>query len=108
MFEPGLRGYAAPMTAAQHTDTGHSHGEGCGHVAFPHGDHTDYAHDGQIHRESGGSWEACEVGAHTVAEGHDHDHGSGCGHVAVPHGDHVDYLHDGSRHAGHEGHYDEH
>nr|WP_240522131.1 hypothetical protein [Amycolatopsis vastitatis] len=25
------------------------HGEGCGHVAVPHGDHVDYVHDGHRH-----------------------------------------------------------
>ena len=33
----------------QHADHGHVHGEGCGHVAVPHGDHVDYIHDGCRH-----------------------------------------------------------
>jgi hypothetical protein len=97
------------MTTANTVHTDHEHRDGCGHVSFPHGDHTDYAHDGHIDRERGGSWESCEVTGHSEADGaHEHRHGAGCGHVAVPHGDHVDYLHDGSRHAAHENHYDEH
>lgn len=50
------------MTTAhvEHTGhEGHTHGEGCGHVAIPHGDHTDYVHDG------------CRHAAH---EGHVDDH----------------------------------
>jgi zinc transport system permease protein len=27
----------------------HEHGEGCGHVPVPHGDHVDYDHDGHLH-----------------------------------------------------------
>jgi zinc transport system permease protein len=30
-------------------DHAHEHGEGCGHVAVPHGDHVDYVHDGHRH-----------------------------------------------------------
>ncbi|MDN6100410.1 MAG: hypothetical protein L0K64_09990, partial [Corynebacterium flavescens] len=71
--------------------------------------HTDYVHDGHIHREHEGHWDECETSAHTLAEDHgDHVHGLGCGHVAVPHGDHVDYIHHGHRHAADHGHYDEH
>jgi hypothetical protein len=42
-----------PMTAAVHQEHAgheHVHGEGCGHVAFPHADHVDYVHGGHIHR----------------------------------------------------------
>jgi DNA-binding transcriptional ArsR family regulator len=91
-----------------HTDHEHAHGEGCGHVAFPHADHVDYAHDGHLHRSHDGHWDECESAGHAAHDSHDHAHGEACGHVAVPHGDHVDYLHDGHRHAAHEGHYDEH
>ena len=35
-----------------HAD-GHRHGEDCGHVAVPHGDHVDYLHDGHRHAEHG-------------------------------------------------------
>jgi DNA-binding transcriptional ArsR family regulator len=31
----------------------HVHGEGCGHVAIPHGDHVDYVHDGHRHAVHG-------------------------------------------------------
>jgi DNA-binding transcriptional ArsR family regulator len=31
----------------------HVHGEGCGHVAVPHGDHVDYVHDGHRHAAHG-------------------------------------------------------
>jgi hypothetical protein len=30
-------------------DPGHSHGEGCGHDAVPHGDHVDYLVAGRLH-----------------------------------------------------------
>lgn len=32
-----------------HRNHRHVHGEGCGHVAIPHGDHVDYIHDGHRH-----------------------------------------------------------
>ena len=37
-----------------HTDPapcqdGHTHGDGCGHEALPHGDHVDYLVDGRLH-----------------------------------------------------------
>ena len=35
----------------------HTHGEGCGHVAVPHGDHVDYAHDGHRHAAHDGHWD---------------------------------------------------
>jgi hypothetical protein len=34
---------------AVHERHDHIHGEGCGHVAVPHGDHVDYIHDGCRH-----------------------------------------------------------
>jgi hypothetical protein len=33
------------------------HAEGCGHVAVPHDDHTDYVHDGHRHAEHDGHWD---------------------------------------------------
>lgn len=45
------------MPHAIHDEHTHVHDEGCGHVAFPHGDHTDYVHDGYIHREHEGHWD---------------------------------------------------
>lgn len=83
----------------------HQHGPDCGHVAVPHGDHTDYVQGGNLHRHDGSQ---CEPQEHIAHEHHDHEHGPGCGHVAVPHGDHVDYIHDGHRHAKHGDHWDEH
>ncbi|MFI0452731.1 hypothetical protein [Actinomadura sp. 6N118] len=93
-----------------HSEHSHVHGEGCGHVAFPHDDHIDYLHDGHIHRVHEGHVDECGASGHVVheADQHEHQHGHGCGHVAVPHDDHVDYLHDGHRHASHEGHWDDH
>lgn len=35
----------------------HVHGEGCGHVAIPHGDHVDYLHDGHRHAAHDGHWD---------------------------------------------------
>lgn len=34
-----------------HSEHTHTHGAGCGDVAVPHADHTDYLHDGHLHRE---------------------------------------------------------
>jgi hypothetical protein len=34
-------------------EEGHRHGPGCGHEAVPHGDHTDYLVDGQLHHPHG-------------------------------------------------------
>ncbi len=34
-------------------DHSHQHGEDCGHVAVPHGDHVDYLHDGHRHAAHG-------------------------------------------------------
>ena len=31
----------------------HEHGDDCGHVAVPHGDHVDYVHDGHRHAPHG-------------------------------------------------------
>ena len=31
----------------------HEHGEDCGHIAVPHGDHVDYVHDGHRHAAHG-------------------------------------------------------
>lgn len=40
-----------------HDSHSHMHGEGCGHVAVPHGDHVDYVHDGHRHAEHQGHWD---------------------------------------------------
>ena len=42
-----------------HTDHEHVHGEGCGHVAIPHGDHTDYLHDGHLHHKHEDHYDEC-------------------------------------------------
>ena len=43
-----------PVVAHQRTDEHpHEHGEDCGHVAVPHGDHVDYLHDGHRHAPHG-------------------------------------------------------
>ena len=34
-------------------DHPHEHGDDCGHVAVPHGDHVDYVHDGHRHAAHG-------------------------------------------------------
>ena len=41
---------AAHQTIDEHP---HDHGEDCGHVAVPHGDHVDYVHDGHRHAPHG-------------------------------------------------------
>ena len=33
--------------------TGHVHGDDCGHLAVPHGDHVDYLVDGRLHHPHG-------------------------------------------------------
>jgi hypothetical protein len=40
-----------------HTDHQHTHGEGCGHLAFPHDGHVDYLHDGHRHAAHDGHWD---------------------------------------------------
>ncbi|GAA2906337.1 hypothetical protein GCM10010478_00990 [Streptomyces erythrogriseus] len=40
-----------------HSGHAHAHGEGCGHVAVPHGDHMDYVHDGHRHAAHQGHWD---------------------------------------------------
>jgi hypothetical protein len=104
-----------------HEDHTHVHGEGCGHTAIAHGDHTDYLHDGHLHhmRNDGVVEEhMIHVSPHNPDEctpehdcgGHEpgHVHGPGCGHEPVPHGDHVDYLVDGHLHHPHGDHCDDH
>jgi hypothetical protein len=104
----------------QHTGHHHQHGEGCGHTAVRHGDHTDYLHDGHLHHPG-----AARVEEHVIAAdaanpaectpahacgGHppEHVHGPDCGHERVPHGDHQDYLVEGHLHHPHDGHCDDH
>lgn len=44
------------VPAATHHQVGehpHQHGDDCGHVAVPHGDHVDYVHDGHRHAPHG-------------------------------------------------------
>ncbi|WP_030613495.1 hypothetical protein [Streptomyces sclerotialus] len=98
----------ATATHTTHQGHTHQHGAGCGHVAVPHGDHTDYVHDGCLHRTHQDHVDECEPAGHTEHQEHTHQHQEGCGHVAVPHGDHMDYIHDGHRHAPHNGHWDDH
>ena len=49
--------FPAGATEEAHTvvpeEHGHEHGEDCGHVAVPHGDHVDYVHDGHRHAPHG-------------------------------------------------------
>ncbi len=40
-----------------HDGHDHAHGEGCGHVAVPHGDHVDYLHDGHRHAAHDGYYD---------------------------------------------------
>jgi hypothetical protein len=44
----------------EHTAHTHQHGKDCGHTAVPHGDHTDYIHDGHRHRIHGDHVDECE------------------------------------------------
>ena len=43
-----------PAHACAAHDAAHVHGDGCGHEAVPHGDHTDYLVDGHLHHPHGG------------------------------------------------------
>ncbi|MFF9494431.1 hypothetical protein [Streptomyces flaveolus] len=47
----------APRALDEHAEHAHAHGEGCGHVTVPHGDHTDYVHDGHRHAAHEGHWD---------------------------------------------------
>jgi Fur family transcriptional regulator, ferric uptake regulator len=58
----------------EHPDHAHVHGDGCGHVALPHGDHVDYAHDGHLHTAHDGHYDECTTDVHTEHAGHDHVH----------------------------------
>ncbi|SEC85269.1 zinc transport system permease protein [Nocardioides exalbidus] len=42
-----------PHRAATDDEHPHQHGEACGHLAVPHGDHVDYVHDGHRHAVHG-------------------------------------------------------
>ena len=41
----------------RHPSHPHHHGPGCGHMAVPHGDHTDYVHGGHRHAAHGDHWD---------------------------------------------------
>jgi zinc transport system permease protein len=51
----------AETEAAEHTvvpeDHEHVHGDACGHLAVPHGDHVDYVHDGHRHAPHGSHYD---------------------------------------------------
>ena len=48
----------APEPPVAHVDDhDHDHGQSCGHVAVPHGDHVDYVHDGQRHAPHAGHYD---------------------------------------------------
>ena len=52
----GCDGRSPWSRSAAHQETDehpHDHGEDCGHVAVPHGDHVDYVHDGHRHAPHG-------------------------------------------------------
>ena len=44
---------AAAHQVVEEDEHPHEHGEDCGHVAVPHGDHVDYVHDGHRHAPHG-------------------------------------------------------
>ena len=51
---PRRRSRASEPAAHEVTDEHpHEHGQDCGHVAVPHGDHVDYVHDGHRHAPHG-------------------------------------------------------
>ena len=108
------------MSCDRHSGHEHVHGEGCGHTAIQHGDHTDYLHEGHLHHPHSDHVDEHQVsvdGANPAdctpshsCEAHEagHEHGPGCGHEAVPHGDHVDYVVSGHLHHAHGNHCDDH
>ncbi len=60
-------------THAEHPDHTHVHGEGCGHVAVPHGDHVDYVHDGHLHAAHDGHFDECTTdGPHRAPRARSH------------------------------------
>jgi hypothetical protein len=44
----------SPVPAGQTHEATHKHGDGCGHHAVPHGDHTDYVVNGRLHHPHNG------------------------------------------------------
>ncbi|HEX6247658.1 MAG TPA: metal ABC transporter permease [Nocardioidaceae bacterium] len=52
---------AGPVQADEHAvvpeDHTHEHGDDCGHLAVPHGDHVDYVHDGHRHAPHGSHYD---------------------------------------------------
>ncbi|MCL7368379.1 hypothetical protein [Streptomyces ardesiacus] len=48
---------ATSLQHQPHPAHDHAHGEGCGHVAVPHGDHMDYVHDGHRHAAHDDHWD---------------------------------------------------
>lgn len=58
-------GKAAPAAKAcshmDHTVAAHKHGgPDCKHEAVKHGDHTDYKHDGHMHKIDGDHYDECK------------------------------------------------
>lgn len=47
------------MTAThlEHPAHSHNHGEGCGQIAVPHGDHVEYVHEGHRHAAHEGHYD---------------------------------------------------
>jgi hypothetical protein len=107
-------------THQTHEGHGHSHGAGCGHTAVRHGDHTDYVHDGHLHRSHADHVDECALPAdvdhptdctpsHACGKhASGHAHGPDCGHEALPHADHTDYIVSGHLHHTHGSHCDDH
>jgi zinc transport system permease protein len=53
---PGLLAQDAEHTVVPE-EHAHEHGEDCGHLAVPHGDHVDYVHDGHRHAPHGSHYD---------------------------------------------------
>lgn len=92
----------------------HKHSIACGHTKIRHEDHIDYVHDGQLHHEHNGHWDACKIPVTEINPAEHNptscgcNHSEECGHELVPHGDHMDYLVDGRLHHVHGEHCDDH
>ncbi len=52
-----LAGRRAGPVHAPHGDHDHDHGPDCGHAVVPHGDHSDYLHDGHRHAVHDDHWD---------------------------------------------------
>lgn len=60
VVEHSVRVAAANDHVKAPAESGHTHGANCGHASIPHGDHSDYVVDGNVHHVHG---DHCDQGA---------------------------------------------